>query len=679
MLCHICEDCIRNAENLAVSDDYSLSPHHFSLDSFYKSIQDECFICRHLWMSLRESQGVDDHDHKLIPRTFEDFHLMAPKFHTLDRDNRALTYLSLRYGDNVIIITAYQLGPSYERRYIRRFGLDPVSPDQVVSGTYAIGSPSLAYTGDTIQVWCNWFRACSETHSRCRKFEQQPHKFTPKKLIQLLPNDHGVISDWKLISSIGDVPYITLSHCWGSSQPTRLTKESLYEFSRPSSVLSLPKTYQHAIAIANSLKFQYLWIDSLCIVQDDDDDWKTQSRYMGLIYRNAACNIAATWATDSNDGCFIYRNPDTVRSCLITLHRAFDMSSIYQIYDDDLYGLDVVCGPLNSRGWVVQERHFARRQLNFAKHQVYWECYELVASEQFPSGLTSKTCQQKPTLDFQDERAIHQAWSKLVWSFSNSYLTRKSDKLYAISGLITELERLTGDSCIAGLWKTNLYSQLCWYSIGHPRLSVTTQGYVAPTWSWAHIDGSVSVDASYDDGLAASWIEVVDIDENPVAQEGSPTTVEQKIVIKGIALRGLAMSKSNKGFIANTSHIILTDPIRAPSLPPLADIIVDIGWDEVPSDRDRLTTLIEERNSDLLFLVVLHRNDSSKHPIQGLVLRGLPVSVGGDMKYERIGSFREHDGTNQPFFFQVAAMDAWGSVDLNDPQIADLVDIITIV
>ncbi|KAI0182316.1 heterokaryon incompatibility, partial [Xylaria flabelliformis] len=164
------------------------------------------------------------------------------------------------------------------------------------------------------------------------------------------------------------------SHCWGSSQPTRLTKETLSEFSHPSSVQSLPQTYQHAMAIANSLKFRYLWIDSLCIIQDDDEDWQTQSRFMGLIYRNAVCNIAATWAADSNDGCFVYRNPDTVRSCFVTLYQAFDMPSTYQIYDDDLYGLDIACAPPNSRGWVVQERYFARRQLNIAKHQVYWEC-----------------------------------------------------------------------------------------------------------------------------------------------------------------------------------------------------------------------------------------------------------------------------------------------------------------
>ncbi|KAI0857340.1 heterokaryon incompatibility protein-domain-containing protein [Xylaria cubensis] len=290
------------------------------------------------------------------------------------------------------------------------------------------------------------------------------------------------------------------------------------------------------MAIANSLKFRYLWIDSLCIIQDGDEEWKTQSRFMGLIYRNAVCNIAATWAVDSNDGYFVYRNRDTVRSCFVTLHQAFDMPSTYQIYDDNLYGLDIACAPLNSRGWVVQERYFAKRQLNFAKHQ--------------------------------------------------------SDKLYAISGLITELEKLTGDS-------------------------------------------------SHDDGLTVPWIEVVDIDENPVVREGS---VEQKIVIKGVALRGRVTATD---FIANTCQIILTDPIKAPNLPRLADILVDIFWDEVASNHDRRKTLTEERNSDLLFLVVLHRNDNSKHLIQGLTSRGLPVSAGGDMRYVRMGSFKENDGNNQ--------------------------------
>ncbi|KAI0543544.1 hypothetical protein F4679DRAFT_568350 [Xylaria curta] len=214
MLCRICEDCIRNAESLAVSNERALSPHHFSFISFYRSIQDECFICRHLWISLQKSQGVDEHDQQLIPQTLEHFYYMAPSWQILGRHNQALIHLSLQFANSSGgSVTAYNLNFWHELDYIMSLTLNPVSPYQTFP-RITNNNPNPVYTGDMIQLWCKWFRTCCETHPCCQKIEQRLQTFTPQRLIQLLPNDHGVISRWQLVSfTTPGIPYLTLSHC----------------------------------------------------------------------------------------------------------------------------------------------------------------------------------------------------------------------------------------------------------------------------------------------------------------------------------------------------------------------------------------------------------------------------------------------------------------------------------
>jgi Heterokaryon incompatibility protein (HET) len=74
----------------------------------------------------------------------------------------------------------------------------------------------------------------------------------------------------------------------------------------------VPKTFEDAIVVTRKLHVQYLWIDSLCIIQDDPEDWGTESLLMDQVYKNALLNIAATAASDSSGGLF-YSRPHLVR------------------------------------------------------------------------------------------------------------------------------------------------------------------------------------------------------------------------------------------------------------------------------------------------------------------------------------------------------------------------------
>ncbi|CAJ2506443.1 Uu.00g005730.m01.CDS01 [Anthostomella pinea] len=252
--------------------------------------------------------------------------------------------------------------------------------------------------------------------------------------------------------------------------------------------------------------FQFIWIDSLCVIQDDIEDWKIQSSMMGLIYKHAACNIAATWAADGSMGLFSNRHPGTVTPCATTLDdqrqpREYWISTLRGYHDD------ITNAPLNKRAWVLQERYLAAKQLSFSKRQVYWECPELTASEEFPSGVPRELWEDsdygsramkltgKPHMGVKDEWHARQQWAALVEQYSSCALTKTSDKMIALAGLAGEAQEAFGDAYLAGVWREDHRKQLCWRATEWD--CQTLPGNRVPTWSRAKVDGPVVYDRSY--------------------------------------------------------------------------------------------------------------------------------------------------------------------------------------
>jgi Heterokaryon incompatibility protein (HET) len=148
---------------------------------------------------------------------------------------------------------------------------------------------------------------------------------------------------------------------------------------------ALPKTIRDAVEVTRELGVPYLWVDSLCILQDDESDWIHESNHMGLIFENAVCTIAATWAGHAGEG--LYR-PD---------FSATDEAP--QESDSRNFHEDVTLSKWNRRGWVVQERILSRRIIHFAYNQLYWECQQTVLcqSSSQPIDLTVEL-QSKPSV-----------------------------------------------------------------------------------------------------------------------------------------------------------------------------------------------------------------------------------------------------------------------------------------
>jgi hypothetical protein len=366
-------------------------------------------------------------------------------------------------------------------------------------------------------------------------------------------------------------------------------------------------------------------------MQDNLEDWNAQASVMGTIYKSACCNIAATWAKNGEDGCFTMKE-----FRMITLALGTSPSARYHVVPKKLYYEDVMEAPLNSRGWVAQERYLASRQLNFAKSQTYWECRELIASEQFPAGIPkplrnfdpyNQACPPsgKPSLDFPSESDLRQAWAALVDFFSACKFTKSSDKMIAFAGLAKEMRDATKDMYLAGLWQKGLIKQLCWatdFDVRRTDYRLREPIYMAPSWLWANINAPIVSDQRYNiaDGESSSCAEILEVLVRSNHGSGLYNFVASSLTLRGIAIHARAKLR------ITPTHKIFDDDcweLQMDQHDETACISVSIMWDEnilgPETNLRQWQGVLEDRTSTLPCLFIYIDRSTAK----GLLLRKL--------------------------------------------------------
>jgi len=258
-----------------------------------------------------------------------------------------------------------------------------------------------------------------------------------------------------------------------------LTKERFSAFQKRIAPDTLPKTFREAINAARYLGFQYIWIDSLCILQDDPDDWTAESSLMSSVYGGSSLNLAASDAPNGAAGCFFNRG--NLWRCQVRVN-AHHKEELYDCVPENIRS-SLWNTQLAKRCWVVQERILAHRTLHFTRTQLFWECHEKDICETFPEELPPEF-----SLNFHITKRplTEKNWHRIVSAYSSAKLTYSKDKLIAISGIARLIQLRTKDQYIAGMWRKDIEIQLCWsvYGSGHQRILP----YTAPSWSWASID-----------------------------------------------------------------------------------------------------------------------------------------------------------------------------------------------
>lgn len=311
-------------------------------------------------------------------------------------------------------------------------------------------------------------------------------------------------------------PYVALSHCWGSSQILRTTHSTLEDFQIAIDDELLPQTFRDAVNITRHIKVQFLWIDSLCIVQDDNDDWIHESARMATIYRDAYLVVSAISAKDGNAGCF------TKRSGKERPTMCFEMplvnGQVAPVYIRHAKGHQLIKQPgyeakypLMTRAWALQERFLASRIVHFERNELTWECrwgtrcecesadYEQTRSrapyfilkdneDNFGHREPHYSSFKRQWAQPLDQEELYELWHKLVNEYYKLDCTYPSDYLPAISGLVKIFQQRGCGECVAGSWMNNIIRDLMWQK--HWALGLTFRcrrpvTWRAPSWSWA--------------------------------------------------------------------------------------------------------------------------------------------------------------------------------------------------
>ncbi|KEF56045.1 uncharacterized protein A1O9_07626 [Exophiala aquamarina CBS 119918] len=338
-----------------------------------------------------------------------------------------------------------------------------------------------------------WLQNCLWKHHTelCGTAADGMPRSLPKRLICIGNNQDQT----RLIDDFGGktVPYLALSYCWGPSGHITTKLNNYKNHLRSIPWQALPATYRDAIDFVRAIGYRYIWIDALCIIQDDLDDWNSEAARMGDIYGEAILVISAANANHVGFGFLNERSGS--RTFKNKLQKGPGDPTHILVQEPTIHGN--ILGdpsleqqwPVFRRAWTLQERLLATRLVHFAAGEIIWECATTCACEcghlEAVDAVTSRKRYDLSSLDGLKVVERANRWDELVLSYQSRHITKDKDRLSALSGLAARFQCEHLGRYVAGLWSNFILSMLLWEAKKGRRASE----YVAPSWSWASCQG----------------------------------------------------------------------------------------------------------------------------------------------------------------------------------------------
>lgn len=426
--------------------------------------------------------------------------------------------LMIRHGAPLVVTTIGFVHDKYwkDARSDVEIYLDPAAVPGAISSALAPAMPGLPALGpagarqaDTRSEACLGFikesvRQCCAEHGACRSSSEA---FVPTRLLYVGGGNDALrlceTTTWQ-----ERPPYVALSHCWGGSKPLSLVKSRLGEFKKGINVADLPNTFKDGITVTQELQVPYLWIDSLCIIQDDTPDWEKEAARMADVYSKAFVVVTGSSSPNPETPFLGPREDEWLTKMFhfpvspgVTVPlKARKRAVLAAPLDQGLleppfttsWGTLKRVGPLYNRGWCFQEAYLATRNLHFSPGSLVFECRTHRRGEDQPEPWPSTAPGTLGRLDPADQ------WRMLVKSFTPRQLTFGGDKLPAIGGAAVTMPQAQAarggaGGYLAGLWSDTLLLDLMWQVMPWMVLSGQESESLAyddknggpPTWSWA--------------------------------------------------------------------------------------------------------------------------------------------------------------------------------------------------
>ncbi|KAH7191702.1 uncharacterized protein B0J16DRAFT_353402 [Fusarium flagelliforme] len=366
----------------------------------------------------------------------------------------------------------------------------------------------------------------------------------------------------------------------------------------------LPPSYRDVIDICRAISIRYLWIDSLCIVQDDGGaDFRKEAPLMTNIYADAFLTVTICWDTGERSVFHECRPRSIPRPGRVASWQHDNADSndhvishadhfvLVQEHDPSDFNTCVNYADINRRAWVVQERLLSRRILYLGNDQLYWECDGFVANEVSPLGIYHY--QKRYSLQNLTDRFRDRPWGLTLEKYTSCDLTYEEDRLVAIAGLAKAVSASTGETFFAGIWLENWMEDLFWtpkteedilcddFDAGiyktHKRSAIATS-----SWSWLDYPGSII--AGHNVG-------------GPRIPLGAPETFESDI------FRPLSM-------LCRTRMLPLAiDPIAA-----FDKAVLEIRCLLIPAKFDSMDTIVPQHKQNMLGQgIIVQADNNLKH------------------------------------------------------------------
>lgn len=326
---------------------------------------------------------------------------------------------------------------------------------------------------ETFRVAKEWITECIAEHPHCgaKPYASTITQWYPSRLLDTGPLDQESSSCRLVLPNVTPIQgsYATLSHCWGLKGSFKLTTSNYAQLQQVIPFNTLPPLYRDAIETSRRLQIRYLWIDSLCIIQNGDNftDWKQESAHMDKIYSGSFVNISAADAPDANHSLFHDRNLDALCSQTLELPVG-SITTRFLLLDYNFWRTEVSNAVINSRAWVLQERLLSPRVLYFGQRQILWECQQKEDAEIYPEGLLidlSRFPSRFKGFGYNQigwkprdhgDLSKYQYWCNIVNAYTRAKLTFSGDKLIALSAVAKTVRELLQDSYVAGMWRRYL-------------------------------------------------------------------------------------------------------------------------------------------------------------------------------------------------------------------------------
>ncbi|KAK4464771.1 heterokaryon incompatibility protein-domain-containing protein [Cladorrhinum samala] len=384
----------------------------------------------------------------------------------------------------------------------------------------------------TFQTAGYWLKNCksSPAHGACQRtpnLDSGSADSFPSRLIYVPPTDQEDAQPFLVNGrDVRGQPYVALSYCWGLTATLRTTKSNVSQHFRSiGPINSLPATIRDAILATQYLGLSYIWIDALCIIQDDLHDWSSEAKIMHLIYLNAELTVSSLTAKASTDPFFL---PSKIRSVYpvptpfweAKSHRppympssnppAFYTHAIFRtwLHTSSHDPSAFLSGPIHTRGWTLQEQLLSTRTLIFGNGILHWECLCQYTTEADPTSSAYRDAQLAryvpqieakcsirggvgqsgssgighwlaETWDWRKTR--FEVWQDLVGELTRREFTRFEDRLPAFMGVakfmvdngllsLSAAAAAAGKTeemeFVGGVWKGELLLQsLCWNAV----------------------------------------------------------------------------------------------------------------------------------------------------------------------------------------------------------------------